>query len=142
MHHSQRLRQLADRTGLDGFAEELRAMADEIETQTPEMPELPRPDTHCFDDDTGKDVWSYSADQMRSYAILALHTQPTNGADVLDALEAGKHYAKEALSRHVEAYGRHPSTEPEHTAILVDIAAIDAAINKAIEAAHGIKENP
>lgn len=82
MTHSQRLRQMANRTGLDGFAEELRAMADEIEAQTPEMPELPRPDTHCFDDDTGKDVWSYSADQMRSYAILALHTQPTNGADV------------------------------------------------------------
>lgn len=22
----------------------------------------PKPDTHCFDDDTGKDVWSYSAE--------------------------------------------------------------------------------
>ena len=31
MTHSQRLRQLADRTGLDGFAEELRAMADELD---------------------------------------------------------------------------------------------------------------
>jgi hypothetical protein len=30
---------------------------------------LPEPDTHCWDDDTGKDVWSYSADQMRAYAL-------------------------------------------------------------------------
>ena len=24
------------------------------------LPPLPEPDTHCFDDDTGRDVWSYS----------------------------------------------------------------------------------
>jgi hypothetical protein len=34
--------------------------------------ELPPPDTHCFDDDTGRDVWSYSADQMRAYAAAAV----------------------------------------------------------------------
>ena len=27
------------------------------------------PDTHCFDDDTGKDVWSYSKEQMAA-AVL------------------------------------------------------------------------
>lgn len=31
MNHAQRLRDLAARTGLDGFADELRAMAGEIE---------------------------------------------------------------------------------------------------------------
>ena len=37
-----------------------------------QLPPLPEPDTHCFDDDTGKDVWSYTADQMRAYALAAL----------------------------------------------------------------------
>jgi hypothetical protein len=27
------------------------------------MPKLPEPDTHCFDDDTRKDVWSHSKEQ-------------------------------------------------------------------------------
>lgn len=33
---------------------------------------LPPPDTHCWDDDTGKDVWSYSADLVRSIVSAAL----------------------------------------------------------------------
>ena len=36
------------------------------------LPPMPQPDTHCLDDDTGKDVWSHSADQMRAYAELAV----------------------------------------------------------------------
>ncbi len=28
------------------------------------LPELPQPDTHCFDTDTDKDVWSYSKEQV------------------------------------------------------------------------------
>ena len=32
------------------------------------LPPLPEPDTHCWDEDTSKDVWSHSADQMRAYA--------------------------------------------------------------------------
>jgi hypothetical protein len=35
MTTSKRLRQLADRTGLDGFADELRAMADEMDAAAP-----------------------------------------------------------------------------------------------------------
>ena len=31
------------------------------------LPPLPEPDTHCFDDDTGLDVWSHSPDQMHAY---------------------------------------------------------------------------
>ena len=31
------------------------------------MTPLPKPDTHCFDDDTQKDVWSHSTEQMLDY---------------------------------------------------------------------------
>ena len=30
------------------------------EGDTMTLPPLPEPDTHCFDDDVGKDVWSHS----------------------------------------------------------------------------------
>jgi len=39
---------------------------------TTPMPELPKPDTHCFDEDTGLDCWSYSAEQMKAYALAAI----------------------------------------------------------------------
>ena len=39
------------------------------------LPPLPTPDTHCFDDDTGKDVWSHSAEQMQAYALAAIEAQ-------------------------------------------------------------------
>ena len=35
--------------------------------QQGEYSELPEPDTHCYDEDTGKDVWSHSAEQMHAY---------------------------------------------------------------------------
>lgn len=38
----------------------------------PELPPLTHPDTHCFDSDTGKDVWSYSADLTHAYASAAI----------------------------------------------------------------------
>ncbi len=38
---------------------------------TDKLPPLPTPDTHCFDDDTGFDCWSYSGDQVIAYALLA-----------------------------------------------------------------------
>ena len=31
-----------------------------------ELP-MPQPDTHCYDDDVGRDVWSHSPEQMRTY---------------------------------------------------------------------------
>ena len=34
--------------------------------------ELPQPDTHCHDDDTGLDVWSYSHDLVRSIVAAAI----------------------------------------------------------------------
>lgn len=36
------------------------------------LPPLPEPDTHCFDDDTRRDVWSYSERRMRAYAAQAV----------------------------------------------------------------------
>lgn len=38
------------------------------------LPPLPKPDTHCFDEDAGKDVWSHSPEQMQAYATAA--TEP------------------------------------------------------------------
>lgn len=66
--------------------------------------------------------------QKAQAALALMDTQPAAGAVVLDALEAGKHYAEEALERHDQEYQRHPATEPERSAILADIGAIDAAI--------------
>ena len=42
---------------------------------TPKLPPLPKPDTHCFDEDTGKDVWSHSPEQMQAYALAAIKAQ-------------------------------------------------------------------
>ncbi len=39
MNHAERLRQLADRMGLDGYAEELREIAGEMEAQPPAQAE-------------------------------------------------------------------------------------------------------
>jgi len=39
-----------------------------------ELPPLPEPDTHCFDEDNNKDVWSHSAEQMNEFALRALST--------------------------------------------------------------------
>ncbi len=36
------------------------------------LPPLPPPDTHCWDEDTSKDVWSHSDDAMRAYAEQAV----------------------------------------------------------------------
>jgi hypothetical protein len=35
------------------------------------LPTIPKPDTHCFDTDTNKDVWSYSQEQLIAYARKA-----------------------------------------------------------------------
>lgn len=36
------------------------------------LPELPPADTHCFDDDAQRDVWTHSPEQMRAYATAAI----------------------------------------------------------------------
>ena len=42
------------------------------EMNTPKLPPPPKPDTHCFDEATGKDVWSHSPEQMQAYALAAI----------------------------------------------------------------------
>ena len=37
-----------------------------------ELPPLPEPDTHCWDDDSHKDVWSHSDEQLRTYVAAAV----------------------------------------------------------------------
>ena len=44
----------------------------------PEDFELPEPDTHCFDDGTGKDCWGYSPEQVSS--ILLAFSEAQKGA--------------------------------------------------------------
>lgn len=48
---------------------------------TPSMPPLPEPDTHCYDEDTGEDVWSHSPAQVLAYA------QAVADARVREAME-------------------------------------------------------
>ena len=49
---------------------------------------LPPPDTHCWDEDTSKDVWSHSADQMRAYAEQAVAAERERCAAICDARSA------------------------------------------------------
>lgn len=57
-------------------------------------PPLPEPDTHCWDDDTSKDVWSYSAELMRE--IIAADRAARGVPDAM-ALVAEKYAHKLAL---------------------------------------------
>jgi len=41
-------------------------------TDNIKLPPLPKPDTHCFDEDRATDVWSHSQAQMRAYARAAV----------------------------------------------------------------------
>lgn len=51
-----------------------------LKTAEGSYPALPEPDTHCHDEDTGRDVWSYSAEQMRAYAAQAVAAQAAPAA--------------------------------------------------------------
>ncbi|MCD2164330.1 hypothetical protein [Comamonas koreensis] len=51
-----------------------------LKTAEGAYPALPAPDTHCHDEDTGRDVWSYSAEQMRAYAAQAVAAQAAPAA--------------------------------------------------------------
>lgn len=52
---------------------------------------LPTPDTHCIDEDTGNDVWSYSKELMHSYAAAWLE----RALDVCDDIEEKRYYGYE-----------------------------------------------
>ena len=67
-----------------------------------DVPPLPPPDTHCFDDDTGRDVWSYSAAQMRAYALAARRAALEEAAQLLDT----QHEARKHHDNHAAVYAR------------------------------------
>ncbi len=65
-----------------------------LKTAEGAYPALPAPDTHCHDEDTGRDVWSYSAAQMRAYAAQAVAAQAAPAAvAVPDEREAFEKWA-------------------------------------------------
>jgi hypothetical protein len=55
----------------------------------PKLPPLPEPDTHCWDDDTQRDVWSHSADQMRAYGAACAAAEREACAAEFDRRDAG-----------------------------------------------------
>ena len=48
------------------------------------LPPLPEPDTHCFDEDTRKDVWSYSVELVQAYAAAAVAAEREACAKLCD----------------------------------------------------------
>lgn len=58
-----------------------------------ELPPLPDPDTHCWDDDAGKDCWSHSKEQVRAYAALVRAQALEDAAQVCEAIVASDEYA-------------------------------------------------
>ena len=59
-----------------------------LKTAEGAYPALPAPDTHCHDEDTSRDVWSYSAEQMRAYAAQAVAAQAAPAAPDTNRLRA------------------------------------------------------
>jgi hypothetical protein len=59
------------------------------------LPPLPPPDTHCWDEDTSKDVWSYSDEAMRTYAEQAVAAERERCAKLADeyATYGGSNFA-------------------------------------------------
>ena len=64
---NERLSCLCDKwsSECDEFREDNKRLAAALVETQQEYPELPEPDTHCFDEDRQVDVWSYSADLVR-----------------------------------------------------------------------------
>ncbi len=113
------------------------------------LPPMPQPDTHCLDDDTGKDVWSHSADQMRAYGAACaaaerercaklVESHPTNGDAVqgwFDLLAAAiRALTDEQLKQAMSDAGVRVF-QPGLWDVLLDAG-------RAIERAHGITGEP
>lgn len=50
------------------------------------FPPLPEPDTHCWDDDTQKDCWSHSPNQLRARDLEIWRMVLEAAADVCEQL--------------------------------------------------------
>ena len=66
------------------------------------LPDIPEPDTHCFDDDTGKDVWSYSEAQIRAYGLSMMLAERERIVSVFDAV----HEKRKHIDNHAAFYAR------------------------------------
>lgn len=101
------------------------------------MPPLPVPDTHCFDEDTNLDCWSYSADQMHAYAIAAL-AQPVQPAqDENRCVRELRDYAAKNPGTYIfPGWDGHRITK---YLVRPPIESGMVAFARAIEAAHNIK---
>ena len=66
------------------------------------LPDIPEPDTHCFDDDTGKDVWNYSETQIRAYGLSMMLAERERLASVLDAV----HEKRKHMDNHAKFYAQ------------------------------------
>lgn len=76
-------------------------------TDNKQYPPLPMPDTPCFDEDTGQDVWSYSESQMRAYvdadrAMRAAQAAPAS-QDAATGLKDGDIAALVNRLQHIES---------------------------------------
>ena len=85
------------------------------------LPPMPQPDTHCLDDDTGKDVWSHSADQMRAYAEQAVAAERERCAAICDARSADhwRAYSDKSSPHFCDARFEAFSDEAEECATLI-----------------------
>ena len=68
------------------------------------LPPLPEPDTHCFDNDTGLDVWSHSPDQMRAYGEACTLAERERCLDICE-----QHYSIEFIAQNIAAEIRGPN---------------------------------
>ena len=96
-----------------------------MNTQTKDLPPLPKPDTHCFDEDTRKDCWSYSATQMHAYALEAIRASATS------APEQPANQAAEATIERISAVCSGPDAQPSRYDIESIFADQSAAAYKA-----------
>lgn len=80
------------------------------------LPPLPEPDTHCFDDDVGKDVWSHSPEQLHAYGEACAAAERERLRDLLRLVADEPNIDKalaladaeaDPVARHLAAIARH-----------------------------------
>ena len=99
------------------------------------MTHLPKPDTHCFDDDTQKDVWSHSTEQMLDYGKAEPDAQDAKryrwlrDAPRLSLLSDATHWVRPDGTKFVSTHYLASGGTQYAAAESLD-AAIDAAMEK------------
>ena len=75
------------------------------------LPPLPEPDTHCFDDDVGKDVWSHSPEQLHAYGEACAAAERERCLDICE-----QHYSIELIAQNIAAEIREPNVRANRAA--------------------------